>query len=489
MKTLFTFFVFGLILFFSGWAQPTHEKISEKFDNRYSEYLNENIHFGKENISLFQKPTSKTKSTDWYEPDTIYYIDIRGHVDLRDILLYKNGQLAIRLYQSGSSVNGWTGYRKDSYSYDRQNNLKEIIIRILHGEQWVNAGKYNYSYDSNSNGISFLEQSWVSEQWENSFQLIFTYDSHNNQTSETAQYWEFGIWNDAWKVTYAYDTRNNLTEIVYMHWDFYLEQWDDPSKYIYLFDENNNVIEELYQRWYNEQWTNRVREIYTYNIQNKKTSKIRQDCSSSGNWFNVFKSTYNYDINNNMIEELFQRWKSEQWEIDGRDIYTYDDQNNMASHIIQGWDSENWKNCEKFTYSFDDHHNTTECFYQIWYNDEWFDANIWPTTLNYIYYNNNQSSIFWNGIHKIAVSYIKIGTVSIQENPAIENSIKLYPNPVSNILHIETSNSNTLPEVKIYSIYGVLLLYTKGNQIDVSSLSNGIYIVDINGVCRKIVKQ
>ena len=56
------------------------------------------------------------------------------------------------------------------------------------------------------------------------------------------------------------------------------------------------------------------------------------------------------------------------------------------------------------------------------------------------------------------------------------------------MLHIETDNSIT-PEFNIYSIQGALLMNAKGNQIDVSSLPNGIYMAKIDGVFRKIVKQ
>jgi len=45
------------------------------------------------------------------------------------------------------------------------------------------------------------------------------------------------------------------------------------------------------------------------------------------------------------------------------------------------------------------------------------------------------------------------------------------------------------PDVKIYSIQGALLFHKKGNRIDVSSLASGVYIAEVNGVCRKIVKQ
>jgi hypothetical protein len=77
----------------------------------------------------------------------------------------------------------------------------------------------------------------------------------------------------------------------------------------------------------------------------------------------------------------------------------------------------------------------------------------------------------------------------ISENSAPNSSFTLYPNPVSNILNIKTENLDITPNVKIYSIQGALILHVKGNQIDVSRLPNGIYIAEINGVCKKVVKQ
>ena len=67
-------------------------------------------------------------------------------------------------------------------------------------------------------------------------------------------------------------------------------------------------------------------------------------------------------------------------------------------------------------------------------------------------------------------------------------NIKIYPNPTNDIVFIQTDNG-IIPEVKLYSIQGALLLHIKGNRIDISSLQNGFYIVNVDGVCRKIVKQ
>jgi hypothetical protein len=95
--------------------------------------------------------------------------------------------------------------------------------------------------------------------------------------------------------------------------------------------------------------------------------------------------------------------------------------------------------------------------------------------------------------HKFTASYIKTSTVSIKENSAVESSVTQYPNPVFNILHIETDNTNSIPEVKIYSMQGTLMMTAKGNQINVSSLLRGMYIVkistEVGQVVRKVLKE
>jgi len=63
------------------------------------------------------------------------------------------------------------------------------------------------------------------------------------------------------------------------------------------------------------------------------------------------------------------------------------------------------------------------------------------------------------------------------------NSLKVYPNPVSNILHIEKAEIQNL---RIYNEIGKLILHQTGNQqsINISELSSGnyyLYLKDQNG--------
>jgi hypothetical protein len=60
---------------------------------------------------------------------------------------------------------------------------------------------------------------------------------------------------------------------------------------------------------------------------------------------------------------------------------------------------------------------------------------------------------------------------------------------ISSSTNIIEAEHNTIPEVKIFSIQGALLLHAKGNEIDLSSLPSGIYVAKVDGVFLKVVKR
>jgi DNA-binding transcriptional regulator YdaS (Cro superfamily) len=76
-------------------------------------------------------------------------------------------------------------------------------------------------------------------------------------------------------------------------------------------------------------------------------------------------------------------------------------------------------------------------------------------------------------------------------NDAVKTDVVVYPNPVTNILTITTSQPVT--NIEVFNGLGQLALKGLGNTIDVSSLSNGIYMLKVtaNGHAKsfKIVKQ
>ena len=71
-------------------------------------------------------------------------------------------------------------------------------------------------------------------------------------------------------------------------------------------------------------------------------------------------------------------------------------------------------------------------------------------------------------------------TVSINEENKSDNFV-IYPNPTANTLYFKNNNeSNTSYHIQLIDIYGKVIIETEAsisNKIDVSNISNGIYIV------------
>jgi len=88
-------------------------------------------------------------------------------------------------------------------------------------------------------------------------------------------------------------------------------------------------------------------------------------------------------------------------------------------------------------------------------------------------------------------SNITITTVPLSTTSFNENKVKLYPNPVSDFLNITTSLS--LNSYEVYDVLGKVVLKasdTKSNQIDVSKLNKGIYLIKFDDkIVEKFIKK
>jgi len=387
-------------------------------------------------------------------------------------------------------------FGKNNYTYDAQKNVIEVVE---HNRDWetgqvVLYAKVDYAYDAQNNEIDWFRKIWEDEQWVDDSRFSHTYDAQNNMTEEVSQYrnWETGLLENVNRITWTYDAQNNLTEILSQSWNAGLEQWMGTNKEMLTYDAQNNLVEQLRQYWDSEldEWANSTKYMATYDAQNNLKELIYQWADwETGELVNVTKNIYSYNAQNKLIEDLVQEWNSgsEQWVNREKWISTYDAQNNRIEELVQGWipGLAQWKDILKWTFTYDDNHNTTSGKYQFWENNTWVDANNF---IFLIHYNNMQITIGVTNCHRFEASYVKLGTISVKENtPKV--TVKLYPNPTSGVLNIETGNNDTLPEIKIYSIQGALLVNTKGNKIDISSLPNGVYIASINGQALKVVKQ
>jgi len=106
---------------------------------------------------------------------------------------------------------------------------------------------------------------------------------------------------------------------------------------------------------------------------------------------------------------------------------------------------------------------------------------------------NNDNILFGPNTNATLVSSVEECNLSITENE-LQQIITVYPNPASTILNINTNNIEII-KIELYDVLGKKVLGKNGtiNQLDISNLDNGLYLVNIQtaqGVLvKKILKQ
>lgn len=78
------------------------------------------------------------------------------------------------------------------------------------------------------------------------------------------------------------------------------------------------------------------------------------------------------------------------------------------------------------------------------------------------------------------------GALSIQEN-LLEEKNKIYPNPVKDILNIQSDEEVKI--VEVYNSLGQKVIIGNKKQVDVSSLSKGVYVLRLENKYSKITTQ
>ncbi|MFP5471550.1 MAG: DUF4465 domain-containing protein, partial [Bacteroidia bacterium] len=79
----------------------------------------------------------------------------------------------------------------------------------------------------------------------------------------------------------------------------------------------------------------------------------------------------------------------------------------------------------------------------------------------------------------------------LSSNELSNNDVKIYPNPVKDFVVIENIGLNA--EVKLFNTLGALIYdeitTTSELKINTSNLENGVYVLMVDGITHKIVKQ
>lgn len=420
------------------------------------------------------------------------------------------------LYDNGDETEWILEERQNKVlSRDEHGNMTNAISHFYDAitETWSNKDTITTTYHNNDTLHKYLRNPWNStlQQWSDTSYFL-EYDEDGNllisfirEWSYTNNYFTFG-----YKTYSIYTNTGDIVYDNYYGWDFDNQEWDLFYRNNYTYDDSGNIIQVFIQSWNNEteEWENYSLKIYTYDDNGNQTQSIRQNWNNDiEEWKNFRQFSYTYDNNGNLSYYLYQSWNGdgEVWENEYHYSYTYNGYGNLTLKIRQDWvnDTLQWHNSVQYLYSYDINGNQIYYLSQTWdgYIEDWKNSN--QSFYTYDDNGNRTQELFqiwdinseeWINNYKYDHFWSEFETNGIKEKN--KNKINITPNPASDKITILSGITQLNPQIKIYSISGILV-QTGGlnfqNEIDISNLAKGFYFLiidtDKGEIVRKFIKD
>ncbi|MFZ9612689.1 MAG: T9SS type A sorting domain-containing protein, partial [Crocinitomicaceae bacterium] len=65
-------------------------------------------------------------------------------------------------------------------------------------------------------------------------------------------------------------------------------------------------------------------------------------------------------------------------------------------------------------------------------------------------------------------------------------NLSISPNPANDVLHIQGSAENEV--IRVIDVNGTIVLSTSETNVNIAHLPSGIYFVQVQGQCQKVIK-
>ncbi len=239
----------------------------------------------------------------------------------------------------------------------------------------------------------------------------------------------------------------------------------------FTFGQNTvkNQSEKLYK---NEHLNDKKAEKKVRTLDFKKKQKQNPVLKSA----NAEKQQLDYSIDSN--------WNSEtsQWENVDKSEYTYDANGIPTVEIYSDWNSETsqWENSFKYEYTYDLSYGLNDLILpNIYYFVPDYCNLIVNKPVDFISYDFEEGNWVndWKGTyHYSTVNVTSVSGVSVKD-------YSIYPNPVSDNVIFNITNSNNTFTFELYSSQGRKLIskeITNNGQLSLEGLAKGIYLYNLN---------
>jgi hypothetical protein len=179
------------------------------------------------------------------------------------------------------------------------------------------------------------------------------------------------------------------------------------------------------------------------------------------------------------------------WALLYKDEYTYGANNNIAGGIYYGWDdmTNMWVPDTKDEFVYDLGFTFAELTLPYYYGDD-FDENIFSINnmlIGYLSYSFDTG--IWEVDDRVLFFYSDYSNPLDVSTFAMDASLRVYPNPTSDFVAIDTDIA--IDMVEFYSVLGhkVKTVDRDFNAMPVSDMANGLYLMVIKAEDKTVSKR
>lgn len=455
------------------WMMFIHAVIVISQDVAHETFLSEGPNF-QENEKLpnpFQNANNPKDGEGWRIKADSYFDDGDGTLAPTDSTSYS--------YASSTSsewnekiVYKWNGtaWIKHEKTTITENENITTIFQKWNGSAWEDDRRRIENYDSQGRKTNRLDQDWDATLWINVSQINWVYEG--NSTTQIEQDWTAGAWENKSKDITVYHTPLLYESVTSYEWAN--GSWENDSKVEYTYTSSDKPL--LFKTFLGDgsSWKNNSRWIYSYDNDDNNDSTIFEGWNQNdGDWLRYYLELNTFSNQNLIINTLRKTWvtNSQTYQNNRNTTYTYNEDGNNTFWLVESWVNNAWENSDRSFYEYDGFGNLITQNLEYWVND-WVE-----------YYRMHNYWESYNASDIYELAYL---------------NLKIYPNPVSDLLNIEISESiNAEYKVVILSQSGAQLaasvIKNSKANIDLSPFAPGIYFVTVsdgeNKSTKKIVKK
>lgn len=392
-------------------------------------------------------------------------------------------------YESGN----WFKTRGEEFTYNTANKLT----------QWKKYGYYNsysikgvhdYIYDTLDRVVKETYESWDLVHGDhNMYKTHYAYNSSGKVSADTQFYWMNNTWAAVFCTTYAYNPLSQIVkESIYLS-SGSVYSWSPYGRNLYAYDSLGHLTEKSIYFYHSgsASWTPYRKYTYTYNQDNLMISFTWYNGNQDNSYTPYERYIYGYSPMGLVINTLIQYYNvsADTWD----DLYLRleirDQHGNNTEIFFCTWDtlSATWDSSLLSTASFNQSIRSCEIANTVLVNfikppGFYFpgntDTNAVLMRSVYEYMPDCQNP---EEIHNYRYYYSSL-TSGTTEPVSDHPSFTLYPNPVSDILHLDHKNDQPL-RIEILDLRGRILLTLEVDrhaQVDLTDLKSGCYIYRAN---------